>query len=141
MSGDFIDSNIFVYLFDETDKHKRGAAAGIVESGLQTNSASISFQMVQETLNVLTRKLATPMTVEGAKRFLENILMPLWRVFSPSSALYHQALDVQARYRYSFYDSLIIAAALDAGCDRLYGEEMQSGQRTEGLKIKNPFED
>ena len=139
MSGDFIDSNIFVYLFDETDEHKRGTAAGIVESGLQTNSASISFQVVQETLNVLTRKLATPMTVEGAKRFLENILVPLWRV-SPSSTLYYQALDVQARYRYSFYDSLIVAAALDAGCDRLYSEDMQSGQRIEGLKIENPFE-
>ncbi len=138
MSGDFIDSNIFVYLFDETDEHKRGAAASIVESGLQTNSASISFQVVQETLNVLTRKLATPMTVEGAKRFLENILVPLWRV-SPSSALYYQALDVQARYRYGFYDSLIVAAALDAGCDRLYSEDMQSGQRIEGLKIENPF--
>lgn len=139
MSGDFLDSNVFVYLFDETDERKRGTAERIVESGLQNNSARISFQVVQETLNVLTRKLATPMTAEGAKIFMEEVLSPLWRV-SPSSALYHRTLDIQARYRYGFYDSLIIAAALDAGCNRLYTEDLQSGQQIEGLRVKNPFD-
>jgi predicted nucleic acid-binding protein len=138
MSAEFIDSNVFVYLFDETDDHKRDTAERIVGSALQTHNASISFQVVQETLNVVTRKLPTPMTAEGAKRFMERVLAPLWRV-SPSSALYHRALDVQARYRYGFYDSLIVAAALDAGCNRLYSEDLQDGQRIEGLTIENPF--
>ena len=140
MSGDFLDSNIFIYLFDEADERKRGRAQQIVESGLQTNSVSISSQVVQETLNVVTRKLATPMTVEGARSFMQDVLLPLWRI-SPSLALYNRALDVQSRYRYSFYDSLIVAAALDAGCDRLYTEDLLDGQRIEGLKIENPFED
>ena len=138
MSGDFIDSNVFVYLFDETDERKRGIADGIVESALQAHSASISFQVVQETLNVVTRKLPTPMTAEDAGRFLEQVLGPLWRG-SPSLALYSRALDLQARYRYSFYDSLIVAAALDAGCSRLYSEDLHDGQRIEGLTIENPF--
>lgn len=140
MSGEFLDSNIFIYLFDETDEHKRGTAERLVDSALQTSSASISFQVVQETLSVVTRKIATPMTAGGAKSFMEEVLVPLWRV-SPSSALYHRALDVQDRYRYGFYDSLVIAAALDAGCTRLYTEDLQDGQRIEGLKIENPFED
>src|SRR5215210_9585230 len=138
MSGEFIDSNVFVYLFDETDDRKRDTAERLVDSALQTQNASISFQVVQETLNVVTRKLPTPMTAEGAKRFMEQVLAPLWRV-SPSLALYHHALDVQARYRYGFYDSLIVAAALDAGCTRLYSEDLQDGQRIEGLTIENPF--
>lgn len=138
MSGEFIDSNVFVYLFDETDERKRGTAERIVESALQTNGASISFQVVHETLNVITRKLPTPMTTEGAKRFMERVLAPLWRV-SPSSALYNRALDIQDRYRYGFYDSLIVAAALDAGCSRLYSEDLHDGQRIEGLTIENPF--
>lgn len=138
MSGDFLDSNIFIYLFDETDEHKRGTAERLVDSALQTSSASISFQVVQETLSVVTRKIATPMTAGGAKSFMEEVLVPLWRV-SPSSALYYRALDVQDRYRYSFYDSFVIAAALDAGCTRLYTEDLQDGQRIEGLKIENPF--
>ncbi|MGI8911954.1 MAG: PIN domain-containing protein [Rubrobacteraceae bacterium] len=138
MSGDFLDSNVFVYLFDETDERKRDAAEKIVNSALQTKNAGISFQVVQETLNVVTRKVAAPMTAEGAKSFMEEVLAPLWRV-SPSPALYNRALDVQARYQYGFYDSLIIAAALDAGCARLYSEDFQDGQRIEGLTIENPF--
>ncbi len=140
MSGDFLDSNVFVYLFDETDERKRDTAEEIVNSALQNQNAGISFQVVQETLNVVTRKVAAPMTVEGAKSFMEEVLVPLWRV-SPSPALYNRALDVQSRYRYSFYDSLIIAAALDARCSRLYSEDLQNGQRIEGLTIKNPFRD
>jgi predicted nucleic acid-binding protein len=138
MSGEFIDSNVFVYLFDETDDRKREAAEQIVDSALQNHNASISFQVVQETLNVLTRKLPTPMTAEGAKDFLQQVLVPMWRV-SPSPALYDRALDLLARYRYGFHDSLIIAAALDAGCTRLYSDDLQDGQRIEGLTIRNPF--
>jgi predicted nucleic acid-binding protein len=141
MSGDFIDSNVFVYLFDETDERKRGTAERIVEVGVQANSASISFQVVQETLNVVTGpKLASPMGGEDAKSFMEEVLAPLWRV-SPSLALYRRALDVRSRYRYGFYDALIIAAALDAGCTRLYTEDLQDGQRIDGLTIENPFKD
>jgi predicted nucleic acid-binding protein len=139
MSGEFIDTNVLVYLFDETDERKRDIAEGIVESGLRTRGASISFQVVQETLNVVTRKLPAPMEVEDARRFLEQVLAPLWRI-SPTPALYRRALDLQERYRYSFYDSLIIAAALDSGCDRLYSEDLQAGQRIESLIIENPFE-
>jgi len=138
MSGEFIDSSVFVYLFDETDDRKREVAEQIVDSALQNHDASISFQAVQETLNVLTRKLPTPMTAEGAKGFLQQVLVPLWRI-SSSHALYDRALDLQTRYRYGFYDSLIIAAAFDAGCTRLHSEDLQDGQRIERLTIKNPF--
>jgi predicted nucleic acid-binding protein len=138
MSGDFLDSNVFVYLFDETDERKRDAAEEIVNSALQNQNAGISFQVVQETLNVVTRKVATPMTADDAKTFLEEVLRPLWRV-SPSPALYNRALEIQARYRYGFYDSLIVAAALDAGCTRLYSEDLQDGQKIEALTIENPF--
>jgi predicted nucleic acid-binding protein len=57
----------------------------------------------------------------------------------PTQRLYEQALDIQSRYQYSFYDSLIIAAALDGGCTRLLSEDLQHGQRIESLTIENPF--
>ena len=53
--------------------------------------------------------------------------------------LYKRALDIQARYHFGFYDALIIAAALEAGCSRLYSEDLQHGQRIERLTIENPF--
>ncbi len=138
MSDDFMDSNVFVYMFDETDNRKRDTAVRLVESALHTGSASISFQVIHEILNVVTRKVATPMITGDAKRFMEEVLVPLWRV-SPSVGLYNRALDIQARYRYGFYDSLIVAAALEEGCTRLYTEDLQDGQKIEGLTIENPF--
>lgn len=136
--GDFIDSNVFVYLVDPKDPAKRRTAEGLISASVERGSASISFQVVQETLNVMTRKLQTVLTIDDARRFLAEVLMPLWRIM-PTRLLYERALDVQARYRYSYYDSLIIAAALTARCTRLYSEDLQHGQRIEGLTIVNPF--
>ena len=140
MSGEFIDTNVFVYLFDETDVHKRNTAERLVRMALETRNACISYQVVQETLNVVTRKLPSPMSTENAQRFLEQILAPLWQIM-PSFALYRRGLDLQTRYGFSFYDSLIVAAALESGCTRLYTEDLQHGQRIDGLTIENPFND
>jgi predicted nucleic acid-binding protein len=127
MSGEFIDSNVFIYLFDETDPGKRQTAEDLIYTALETGTASISFQVIQETLNVITCKIEAPATLEDAQGFMDEGLVPLWRVM-PSQGLYHRGLDIQARYRYGFYDALIIAAALDAGCTRLYSEDLQHGQ-------------
>lgn len=139
MSGvDFFDSNVFVYLFDDADARKQAIAQSLVTRALAENDACISFQVVQESLHVLTRKSAKRATPEIAHAFLQRSLLPLWRVM-PSAALYTGALRVQARYRFSFYDSLIVAAALEAGCKRLFSEDLQHGQRIESLTIGNPF--
>jgi predicted nucleic acid-binding protein len=63
--------------------------------------------VVQETLNVLTRKLPMPLTTGNAQRFLEQVLRPLWQVM-PSFALYQRGLEIQGRYGFSFYDSMIM---------------------------------
>lgn len=140
MSGEFIDTNIFIYLFDETDERKRNISEQLIQRALETRSACISYQVVQEALNVVTRKLPFPMSTENAQRFLEQILAPLWRVM-PSLALYRRGLDLQARYGLSFYDALIVAAALESGCTRLLTEDLQHGQQIEELLIQNPFID
>lgn len=98
----------------------------------------ISFQVVQECLNTASRKAEIPLGVDDMRRLLDAVLKPLWLVL-PSTALYHRALDLQARYRYGFYDSMIIAAALEAGADTLYSEDMQDGQEIERVVICNPF--
>lgn len=138
MSVEFIDSNVFVYQFDETEPGKRQIATALVRGSVQAGTGVISFQVVQEVLNTVTRKLKVPVTAEDARRYLDQVLVPLWRVM-PSQSLYQRALDIQYRYRYSFYDSLIIAAALRAGCTKLYSEDLQDGQVLEELMIENPF--
>ena len=69
-----------------------------------------------------------------------DALIPLWKI-NPTRELYLRSLNIKSRYLYSFYDSLIIAAALEADCKTLYSEDMQHGQRIEQLIIKNPFSD
>jgi predicted nucleic acid-binding protein len=138
MPADFLDANIFVYLFDETNPGKRAISEKILARALDERSGVISFQVVQETLNVITTKLKVPAGSNDAQRFLDRVLAPLWRIM-PSDRLYSSAIEIQTRYRYSFYDALIIAAALEAGCTRLLSEDMQHGQRIEGMTIENPF--
>jgi predicted nucleic acid-binding protein len=138
MSADFFDSNIFVYMFDERDLRKWQIARSLVHQALESGSAVISFQVIQETLNVITRKLVDPVNHNDAVELLDKMFLPLWKV-NPSPALYKRGLDIKSRYQYSFYDSLIIAAALEAGCKTLYSEDMQHGQQIERVTIKNPF--
>jgi predicted nucleic acid-binding protein len=107
---------------------------------LATDSGCISFQVVQETLNVLTQKFIRPVPLDVANEILRHSLQPLWQV-QPSAGLYTHALEVKERYRFSFYDSLIIAAALEAGCNTLYSEDLQHNQKVEWLTIINPFND
>jgi predicted nucleic acid-binding protein len=136
MSVDFIDSNVFIYLFDDVDEQKRSTAGTIVHDALAAGSAVISFQVVEETLNVLTRKLgASP---DDARRFLDAVLAPLWSI-APSPALYADALDVRSRFQFSFYDSLIVAAAMAGGCTRLLSEDLHAGRTIRGLTVVDPF--
>ena len=139
MSADlFIDTNVFIYQLDSSDKRKHRIAEGIVRDALVSGRACISFQVVQECLNVALRKADVPITPEQARGYLDVVLIPLLQV-RPSPVLYHRALDVQQRWRFGFYDSLIIASALLAGCTRLLSEDLQDGQRIESLVVKNPF--
>ena len=139
MSADlFIDTNVFVYQLDSSDKRRHRIADGIVRDALASGRACISFQVVQECLNVALRKAAVPLTPEQARGYLDVVLLPLMQV-QPSPALYHRTLDVQQRWRFGFYDSLIIASALSAGCTQLLSEDLQDGQRVEALVVKNPF--
>lgn len=133
----FLDTNILIYPFDGTDERKRRAAEGLIERSLSQGSGCISWQVVQEALNVLTRKLGG--TPEDAKRFLDTVLIPLWQVY-PNAALCGRALELQSRYRFGWYDCLIVASALEAGCRTLFSEELHDGQTIGNLTIRNPFD-
>ena len=135
---DFLDSNVFVYMFDETNPIKRQRAEALVRESLTNSTGCISHQVIQETLNVLVQRLSVG--IESASKMLDDILMPLWQIY-PSKALYGSGLWVKGRYGFSYYDSLIVAAALEAGCTRLYTEDLQHGQQIQQLTIVDPFKE
>ena len=135
---DFLDSNVIIYFLDDKNTRKRERAAALLGEALRGQETGISFQVVQEVLNATTRKLEPPFSEADNQRLLNDVLFPLWTI-APSEALYQSAVFVHYRYGYAFYDSLIIAAALEADAEFLYTEEMQHGQRIEQLTIVNPF--
>jgi predicted nucleic acid-binding protein len=134
----FIDTNVLVYTFDDTSLVRREKARGLVEMGLATGLGSISYQVVQEFLNVAMTKFSTPLDARDARAFLDRVLVPMWRV-SSSASLYTQAIDIQSQSGYGFYDSLIVASALQAGCRTLYTEDLQHGRRFASLRVVDPF--
>lgn len=139
MSADFfIDTNVFIYHLDASDPRKHQTAERIVRDALETGNACISSQVVQECLNVALRKAEVTLPLEGVRAYLDAVLLPLMQV-GTSEALYHRALDVRARWHYSFYDALVIAAALMAGCHTLLSEDLQHSQQLDGLTIVDPF--
>ena len=129
----FLDSNILVYCYSATDDFKQTIARKI--SFL--NNIFISTQVINETVNVLYKKykIEWSQLTELVTDFENNFL-----VHSLTSANTKTAFKIAETYNFSFYDSLIITAALDCNCSILYSEDMSDGLLIDGvLKIVNPF--
>ena len=97
----FLDTNILVYTFEPENSDKRRRACELVEKALYTDAGVISYQVVQEFLNVATRRFAVPMNADAARDYLKVVLEPLCAVF-PSIALYELTITLRERWRFSF---------------------------------------
>lgn len=139
MSGRFfLDTNIFVYSFDQSAAEKARRATQLIREALTTQKGMISYQVVQEFFNVALRRFSQPMRLADAEQYLGMVFRPLLGVHS-LQALYAEALQLQTRSGLSWYDALIVSAAIQAQCDFLYTEDLQHGQRFGSLRVANPF--
>ena len=93
---------------------------------------------MQEFLNVALRRFAKPMSSADAEQYLSTTFRPLLSVHS-SPTLYGEALRISARFRLAWYDSLIVASAIEGQCDVLYREDFQDGQQIGSVTISDPF--
>ena len=134
----FLDTNILIYTFDPDSPGNRKIALDLVQRALSTGQGMISYQVIQEFLNVATRKFTRPLSFSDCRTYLYRVLSPLCAVF-PSFDFYDRGLDIADRYGYGLYDSLIISAALAGGCSTLFSEDLQHGQKIRELIIINPF--
>ena len=130
----FLDSNIVIYAYCNNSLDKQQKAK---ELFVEKNIA-ISTQVLQETANTLHRKVKADF--HTIRSLLEECVSNVSTLHVNTCETVFQACDIAERYQYSFYDSLIIASALEAECQILYSEDMQHNQFIEGrLKIINPF--
>jgi predicted nucleic acid-binding protein len=134
----FLDTNIFVSSFDSSSPKKATQARKLIRKAIETRSGIVSYQVVQEFFNVALRRFAKPMSGGDAEQYLATTFRPLLAVHS-SLALYSSGLRVRERYRLNWYDALIVASAIEAGCALLYSEDFQDKQVIEGVTISNPF--
>ena len=135
----FFDTNILVYLFDTSEKEKHAKARHLLSEQIGKSSLHISSQVINEFVNITTGKIKNPVSFEKQR----NILKFLQVVFVISPLTIHTSLaavDMKLRYSLSYWDSLVLASALENRCSVIYSEDMQHGQMIEGsLKIINPF--
>ena len=110
----------------------------LVKRAVTTQRGVVSYQVVQEFFNVALRRFAQPMTKGDAEDYLATVFIPLLAVHS-SPGLYEAALQLTGRGGLSWYDSLIVAAAIEGQCDVLYTEDLQHGRKFGSLQILNPF--
>lgn len=134
MSGKFfLDTNIVVYLYSGDEPEKQAAALALIKQ----NNPVVSTQVLSELANTLSRKFGLPYDVAAQAVAEVRDACTVIPVMPDTIA---QALALAQKYQYSYYDSLILAAALSAGCDTLATEDMQHGQVIEdALTIRNPF--
>ena len=139
MSGRFfLDTNIFVYSFDASSPKKAAQAQKLIRNALETGGGIVSYQVVQEFFIVALRRFSKPMSSLDAQQYLSTTFRPLLAVHS-SPALYGEALRIGARLKLPWYDSLIVASAIEGECEVLYSEDFQDGQQIGSLTLSNPF--
>jgi len=131
MSGSFFDSNVLLYLASG-DASKADRAEALLADG-----GAISVQVLNELANVARRKMK--MSWPETRTFL-SLLRAQVTVHPVTLETHESGLALAERYKMSLYDAMIAAAALAAGCNRLWSEDMQHGMvLAEGLRILNPF--
>ena len=134
----FLDTNIIVYAFGQSFPKKAKIAQRLVVEGASGKQAIISYQVVQEFINLALRGFRLAITRSDLESFVLTALFPMMAI-SSSPALLIESLRLQEANQLSWYDSLIVAAALQGGCKILYSEDLQHGRRFGEMVVENPF--
>ena len=135
----FLDTNLIVYLFDTSEPVKRQKVKQLLGRHQSGQNGYISAQVVNEFIVIATRKITHPIPFDAIDQHIKFLQRQL-HVSSLHADTSLKAIEIKRRYQYSFWDSLIIASALENNCTILYSEDMQHGQILEStLTIRNPL--
>lgn len=127
---DFLDTNVLLYLTSSDAAKAQRAEDLLADRGV------VSVQVLNEFASVALRKFK--MRMDEVRDLLTGIRV-VCTVVPLDVAMHERGFDIAERYRIELYDAMIVAAALQAGCNTLYTEDMHDGHRIDGLTIRNPF--
>lgn len=135
MSGDFVDTNVLVYVYDRDEPEKQRRAQALLESCAAAGTLVLSTQVLQEFYVAVTRKLSLPAT--DAFAALEAFSQLPAVVIEPT--LVRLAAETSLAAKLSFWDALILESAAARQCERLLTEDLQDGFEWKGVRVENPF--
>jgi predicted nucleic acid-binding protein len=137
VSRSFFDTNVLLYMYDDDEPQKKARAIDVFGQAVENNLVVLSTQVLQEFYVNATRKLAIPLSPErAAARVRDFARLPLVRV---DETMILAAIERSRSMSLSFWDSLVVEAALRSGAGRLLTEDLQHGQRIGDLTVENPF--
>jgi predicted nucleic acid-binding protein len=133
----FLDTNVLVYLFDAGAPAKQAAARELLATRGEAGEVVLSTQVLQEFYVAVTRKLAKPLEEQTAADALRDLAaFPIVQI---DSDMVFSAAQRSRADRMSFWDALIVEAALSSGAALLCSEDLQAGRKFDGLEVVNPF--
>jgi predicted nucleic acid-binding protein len=133
----FVDTNILIYAYDLASEVKRKRAVEAVKVLWDSGNGVLSTQVLQEFYVNVTRKIGHPITPDKARSILGTYLAWQVEVIRPDSVL--RASELQERHKISFWDAMIVVAAIQSGAVKILTEDLNHGQLIEGILIENPF--
>jgi predicted nucleic acid-binding protein len=133
----FVDTNILMYAHDKAAGEKHERAKALVEELWRDRTGVVSTQVLQELAVNLRRKTSNPLDTKATREVVADYLT--WQVVVNAGESVLEALDVEARYRVSFWDALVLQAAQASGAAILYSEDLSDGQTYGGVRVLNPL--
>jgi len=133
----FVDTNILVYARDAGEPVKQVRAMEVLRVLWESRLGRVSQQVLQEYYVTVTGKLKPGLPKQDARDDVAALLA--WRPLGTSGTTLAKAWEIEDRCGFSWWDSLIVASALENRCLFLVSEDLQDGQAVDGLRIRNPF--
>ncbi|HEX9019739.1 MAG TPA: PIN domain-containing protein [Nitrospirota bacterium] len=133
----FLDTNVLVYAYDTSAGRKHEKARDIMLGLWDSGLGVVSTQVLQEFFVLATRKIPAPLDVKAAKEIVSDLLK--WDVVVNDGDSILGAIDIYLHRKYSFWDALIIEAAVRGDADILLSEDLSHGQVIHGVAVQNPF--
>ena len=133
----FLDTNILIYAHDRSAEDKQIRARELVRELWQSGEGCLSIQVLQEFYVNVTQKVSKPLSGEVAAQIIADL--SLWPIHRPGPQDILDAIRLQSRYQITFWDAMIIASAIQMGCQTLWSEDLNPGQVYDQVTVRNPF--
>jgi len=132
----FVDTNVLIYAHNLDAGTKHELAKTLIEGLWSSGQGKLSVQVLNEFYVNITQKIQSPVKPETARAIVEPYLS--WQPIVPAADSTLRASEIQQRHRLSFWDAMIVHAAVLSGAETLYSEDLNAGQLIEGIRVVNP---